>query len=120
MASALAFDDADALMLAVSTAGRQIAWVSDDVWRRRRLWDPDPATEAPLPPLHAQSGTGLAPTDLGPDMVEVDGEIALTSPGPVSDDASLPLRLAATAARAGPSHRQGIAPSPGRPHALAR
>ncbi len=43
VASALGFDDADALMLAVSTAGRQIAWVSDDVWRRRRLWDPSPA-----------------------------------------------------------------------------
>ena len=43
VAAALGFDDADALMLAVSTAGRQIAWVSDDVWRRRRLWDPSPA-----------------------------------------------------------------------------
>ena len=31
-------------------------------------------------------------------MVEIDGEIALTPPAPVSDDASLPLRLAATAA----------------------
>src|SRR5208282_2062272 len=37
VADALGFADADALMLAVSTAGRQIAWVSDDVWRRRRL-----------------------------------------------------------------------------------
>ena len=42
VAAALGFPDADALMLAVSTAGRQIAWVSDDVWRRRRLWDPTP------------------------------------------------------------------------------
>ena len=42
VAAALRFTDADALMLAVSTAGRQIAWVSDDVWRRRRLWDPTP------------------------------------------------------------------------------
>src|SRR6202034_4589055 len=42
VASALDFDDADALMLAVSTAGRQIAWVSDDVWRTRKLWDPTP------------------------------------------------------------------------------
>ena len=42
VAAALGFVDADALMLAVSTAGRQIAWVSDDVWRRRRLWDPTP------------------------------------------------------------------------------
>ena len=42
IAAALAFDDADVLMAAVSAAGRQIAWVSDDVWRRRRLWDPSP------------------------------------------------------------------------------
>ena len=48
VAAALGFVDADALMLAVSTAGRQIAWVSDDVWRRRRLWDPTPATETAL------------------------------------------------------------------------
>ncbi len=42
VAAALGFPDADALMLAVSTAGRQIAWVADDVWRRRKLWDPTP------------------------------------------------------------------------------
>ena len=98
VADALGFTDADALMLAVSTAGRQIAWVSDDVWRRRRLWDPTPpakrrfrrgAPDARRPPALVQ---------LGPDMVEVDGEIALTPLAPVSDDASLPLRLAATAA----------------------
>ena len=52
-------------------------------------------------------------------MVEVDGEIALTPLAPVSDDASLPLRLAATAARARPAHRQGLAAPPGRPHAAA-
>ena len=43
IAAALAFEDADVLMAAISAAGRQIAWVSDDVWRRRRLWDPSPA-----------------------------------------------------------------------------
>jgi [protein-PII] uridylyltransferase len=97
VASALGFPDADELMLAVSTAGRQIAWVSDDVWRRRRLWDPTP------PPKRrfrrgAPDARPLPAPDLGPDMVEIDGEIALTPPAPVSDDASLPLRLAATAA----------------------
>ena len=98
VAEALGFVDADALMLAVSTAGRQIAWVSDDVWRRRRLWDPTPPPKRRFrrnAPDHAALPT---PVDLGPDLVEVDGEIALTSLAPVSDDASLPLRLAATAA----------------------
>ena len=52
-------------------------------------------------------------------MVEVDGEIALTSFAPVSDDASLPLRLAATAATGGPADRQGLAAPTGRPHAPA-
>ncbi len=98
VASALAFTDADALMLAVSTAGRQIAWVSDDVWRRRRLWDPTPPPKRRFRRSTPNRGTSPVPAQLGPDMVEIDGEIALTSLAPVSDDASLPLRLAATAA----------------------
>jgi [protein-PII] uridylyltransferase len=98
VAAALGFPDADALMLAVSTAGRQIAWVSDDVWRRRRLWDPTPPPRRRFRRGALHAGPAPAPADLGPDMVEVDGEIALTPLAPVSDDASLPLRLAATAA----------------------
>jgi len=98
VAAALGFVDADALMLAVSTAGRQIAWVSDDVWRRRRLWDPTPPPKRRFRRNAADDATLPAPVDLGPDMVEVDGEIALTSFAAVSDDPSLSLRLAATAA----------------------
>ncbi len=98
VAAALGFVDADALMLAVSTAGRQIAWVSDDVWRRRRLWDPSPPPKRRFRRNASEHATPPTPVDLGPDLVEVDGEIALTSLAPVSDDASLPLRLAATAA----------------------
>ena len=98
VAAALGFVDADALMLAVSTAGRQIAWVSGDVWRRRRLWDPSPPPKRRFRRNSSEHATLPTPVDLGPDLVEVDGEIALTSLAPVSDDASLPLRLAATAA----------------------
>ncbi len=98
VAAALGFIDADALMLAVSTAGRQIAWVSDDVWQRRRLWDPTPPPKRRFRRHASDHATPPSPVDLGPDLVEVDGEIALTSLAPVSDDASLPLRLAATAA----------------------
>ncbi len=98
VAAALGFVDADALMLAVSTAGRQIAWVSDDVWRRRRLWDPTPPPKRRFPRRTSDHATPAPPVDLGPDLVEVDGEIAVTSLAPVSDDTSLPLRLAATAA----------------------
>jgi [protein-PII] uridylyltransferase len=85
-------------MLAVSTAGRQIAWVCDDVWRRRRLWDPTPVPKRRFRRGTSDQGAVPAPVDLGPDLVEVDGEIALTSLAPVSVDPSLPLRLAATAA----------------------
>jgi [protein-PII] uridylyltransferase len=99
VAAALGFEDADALMLSVSTAGRQIAWVSDDVWRRRRLWDPTPEPKRRFRRAAPERATVLAPADLGSDMIEVDGEIALTPLAPVSDDTSLPLRLAATAAR---------------------
>ena len=98
VAAALRFTDADALMLAVSTAGRQIAWVSDDVWRRRRLWDPTPPPKRRFRRTAPDRRPRPAPAQLGADMLEIDGEIALTSLAPVSDDASLPLRLAATAA----------------------
>ncbi|MFZ0249996.1 MAG: [protein-PII] uridylyltransferase [Acidimicrobiales bacterium] len=100
VADVLGFADADALMLAVSTAGRQIAWVSDDAWRRRRLWDPSPEPKRRFHRHAPDRARVQGPVDLGPDMTEVDGEIALTSLAPVSVDTSLPLRLAATAARA--------------------
>ncbi|HXZ61470.1 MAG TPA: [protein-PII] uridylyltransferase [Acidimicrobiales bacterium] len=98
VAAALGFPDADALMLAVSTAGRQVAWVSDDVWRRRRLWDPTPPPKRRFRRSRPETQSSEAPLGIGPDMVVVDGEVALTPLAPVSDDASLPLRLAAKAA----------------------
>jgi [protein-PII] uridylyltransferase len=99
VASSLDFDNADALMAAVSTAGRQIAWVSNDVWRRRRLWDPTPPSRrrfrrAAVDPSGARDT--VQPDE--PDMVAIDGEIALAPTAPVSEDASLAFRLAATAA----------------------
>ncbi len=98
VAAALDFPDADDLMAAVSNAGRQIAWVSDDVWRRRRLWDPTPPPKRRLlRRVPDAAPRDQAPADLGPDMVEVHGEVALTPLAPVSADTSLPLRLAATA-----------------------
>jgi [protein-PII] uridylyltransferase len=97
IAALLAFDDADALMAAVSEAGRQIAWVSDDVWRRRRLWDPTPTPRRRRrhKEQHAEPREAVP---VGPDMVDVGGEIALLSTAPVSEDASLAFRLAAVAA----------------------
>jgi [protein-PII] uridylyltransferase len=98
VAASLDFDDADALMAAVSTAGRQIAWVSDDVWRRRRLWDPTPAPRRRFRRADHRAAAESAVQLEEPDMVAVNGEIALTPMAAVSEDASLAFRLAATAA----------------------
>ena len=106
IAVALAYEDADALMAAVSEAGRQIAWVSDDVWRRRRLWDPTPQPRRLLrrgkqrSAQYPKSGRGEhdAVIDVGRDVVDVDGEIALLPTAAVSEDTSIAFRLAATAA----------------------
>jgi [protein-PII] uridylyltransferase len=100
IAAALDFEDADVLMAAVSAAGRQIAWVSDDVWRRRRLWDPTPPPKSHRRRLHRgdHPTTPVGPVPVGPDMVDIGGEIALLPTAPVSEDPSLAFRLAATAA----------------------
>ena len=100
IATALDFDDADALMAAVSAAGRQVAWVSDDVWRRRKLWDPSPKPRRRFRRGEARSGMQVSdsPIALGPDMVDISGEIALLPTAAVSEDTSLAFRLAATAA----------------------
>ena len=42
VAASIGFEDADALMAAIAEAGRTIAWVSDDVWRRRSTWPTPP------------------------------------------------------------------------------
>jgi [protein-PII] uridylyltransferase len=100
IAAALDFEDADVLMAAVSAAGRQIAWVSDDVWRRRRLWDPTPPSKSHRRRLRRgdHPATPVGPVPVAPDMVDIGGEIALLPTAPVSEDPSLAFRLAATAA----------------------
>jgi [protein-PII] uridylyltransferase len=98
IAKALAFDDADLLMASVSAAGRQIAWVSDDVWRRRPLWDPSPPPRQRRWRRRDDGPLATAPIPVGPDMVDVGGEIALLPSAAVSEDASIAFRLAAIAA----------------------
>jgi len=49
----MGLDDADALMLAVATAGRTVAWEGDDAWRRRSAWS------------RAQGSRGLRRKDRG-------------------------------------------------------
>jgi [protein-PII] uridylyltransferase len=98
VAAALAFNDADDLMKAVSAAGRQIAWVSDDAWRRRRLWEPTPRPRGVFRRASESRISGTSEQLPEPDMLDVDGEVALAPDAPVSEDASLAFRLAAVAA----------------------
>ncbi|MGH9088265.1 MAG: [protein-PII] uridylyltransferase [Acidimicrobiales bacterium] len=102
VAAALGHADADALMAVIAGAGRRVAWVSHDAWRRRRLWEPaarrgrslfarrtghPPAPAAPVPPDEVEPG-----------IVVGGGEVALTPAAGVAADSSLCLRLASVAA----------------------
>jgi [protein-PII] uridylyltransferase len=97
VAKAMDLDDADALMLAVATAGRTVAWEGDDAWRRRSAWS------------RAQGSRGLRRKDRGaaPEVGVLAGEagigttvdeVVLLADADVAGDPSLSLRLAAVAA----------------------
>ncbi len=104
IARVLAYGDADELMAAVSTAGRAIAWVSDDAWRRRRLWQPEVTGRRGRRRRdrgHHEGHPGATEPNRGelePGIALVGGEVALTPAAAVADDSSLALRLAAVAA----------------------
>ncbi|MHB8221137.1 MAG: [protein-PII] uridylyltransferase [Acidimicrobiales bacterium] len=109
IAAQLSCSDADALMATVSEAGRSIAWVSDEAWRRRRFWQPTPVRrfrsvaarrskvrDAPGGPPDAGPSTPEA--DVGAGIVVSGGEVALAPSAAVAADASLAFSLAAVAA----------------------
>ncbi|HVX21591.1 MAG TPA: [protein-PII] uridylyltransferase [Acidimicrobiales bacterium] len=115
IAGVLGYPDADALMAAVAEAGRAIAWVSEDAWRRQRLWQPESRRPRGRRGRRtADGGGGVAGGVAGggagggaaaategevePGVAVVAGEVALTPAAAVAGDPSLPLRLAAVAA----------------------
>ncbi len=104
VAHALDFGDADALMAAVASAGRTIAWASDEAWRRRRLWAPAGTERSLSPRLRRRKRSAPEPSPSEPtgdaDVVVINDELALAPQAPVAEDPSLALRLAAAAARA--------------------
>lgn len=90
VAAALGYESADALMAAVATAGRTIAWANDDCWRRvtGQLADPRNRPGGPNRPL--EKGIALE-----------NGEIALGTDGDPEEDSSLVFRCAAVSAETG-------------------
>jgi [protein-PII] uridylyltransferase len=107
VAAALRYRDADALMAAIAEAGRTIAWVSDEAWRRRSTWP----TARPRRRWWPTRGTAAAGDESAVSLVPVEASIALDRVGPSGEgevvldlsadpagDPGLPLRVAAVAA----------------------
>ena len=90
VAEALGYDDADALMGAVATAARRVAWAAGDAWRRVGAWLAGP-----------KGRLGGADRPLGPGLLLRDGEVALTANADPEEDPSLALRAGAVAAELG-------------------
>ena len=97
VAATLGYVDADALMAAVATSGRTIAWRSEDAWQRI-----DASLKGPLGRL-VRRDKSLAPgLTLREGEVHLTAEVDLTDPG-------LALRAAAIAARRGTRiHRSSL------------
>jgi [protein-PII] uridylyltransferase len=95
VAVALGHADADALMGAVSHAGRTIAYASDTTWRRRANWPP------PRRLLGRRRARGPERSPLADDVVAQGGEVVLALDADPAADPVLVLRVAAAAARAG-------------------
>jgi [protein-PII] uridylyltransferase len=92
--AALGYADADALMAAVSAAGRTIAFAVDTTWRRV----PVPVSRRRL--LGRRPRPGPVRRPLGDDVVEQAGEVVLARDAAPADDPVLVLRVAEAAARA--------------------
>jgi [protein-PII] uridylyltransferase len=93
VARALGYEDADALMAAVSGAARTIAYAADTTWRRIR-------PSRPRRRLLGRRTVGTGRRPLADEVVEQDGEVVLARDARPGSDPTLPLRLAAAAARA--------------------
>jgi [protein-PII] uridylyltransferase len=97
VAVAMGLADADALMHAVATAGRTVAWEGDDAWRRRSAWSRAQGTrtgrrrakddDTAAHPVAGQTGIGTT-----------EDEVVLLEAADVTGDPSLALRLASVAA----------------------
>jgi len=97
VAAALSYADADALMAAVSGAGRVIAYESDTTWRRI---SPAPPRRRLLGRRTGRRGAARERQPLADDVVAQGGEVVLARDADPSGDPVLVLRVAQAAARA--------------------
>ncbi len=102
VAAALGYSDADALMAAVATAGRSIAWACTNAWVRRQRWEParQRGIGSTARRRRAKAVADEPVQEAG--VVMIDGEVTVDASFDATSDAptdpSLPLRVAAVAA----------------------
>ena len=106
IAAALLYTDADALMVAVSSAARTVAYASDSTWRRVRSASPAPRAGIRRISGRLVAGRGRAAAvparrPLAEGVVVQGGEVVLARHAGPAGDPVLVLRVAAAAARAG-------------------
>jgi len=97
VAAAMGLADADALMHAVATAGRTVAWEGDDAWRRRGAWSRAQGVRRGRRRDRQDAGTVTAAAGQ-PGIGCTEDEVVLIDGADVTGDPSLALRLAAVAA----------------------
>ncbi|HYA68086.1 MAG TPA: hypothetical protein VED63_05055, partial [Acidimicrobiales bacterium] len=115
VSAALDYVDADALMAAIAEAGRTVAWVSDDLWRRRRHWATAPrrrwrarraggrgpaGTDPMRPTRRVEAGIAVAlGSDASASVRDDEGaEVVLDAGADPATDVTLAFRVAAVAA----------------------
>jgi len=85
-------------MASVASAGRTVAWETDDAWRRRGAWSRARSNRRGRDRTDQQSVPDQPSVPSDPDIGVVDGQVVLGPDADVSEDSSLSLRLAAVAA----------------------
>lgn len=90
VAEALGFAERSEFAQHVASAGRTVAWLVDDAWRRVMSWLAGPRGRG-----------GSADRPLGPGLVLRDNEVAVPAQSAVVDDPTLALRAAAASAELG-------------------
>ena len=90
LAERLAYEDAETLCQAVSKAGSQIAWISDEIWRRQAIWTPG----LPVAQDEARRESTSDPA------IDIEGgEVVARRDVDLRSDPSLALRVGVTAAK---------------------